>query len=54
MGAGGCLWSDYAHEGSADTWQALLGKANFTVRLDCKELPPDDPEGGYQPARGGL
>lgn len=41
-------------KGLPTAWQALLGKANFTVRLDCKELPPEDPEGGYQPARGGL
>lgn len=34
--------------------QALLGEVNSTVRRDCKELPPEDPEGGYQPARGGL
>lgn len=33
--------------------QALLGEANSTVKLDCKELPPEDPEGRYQPARGG-
>lgn len=35
MGAGGCLWSDYAHEGLPTLYHVLLGEGNSS-QLDLK------------------
>lgn len=61
MGAGGCLWSDFAHEGLPTVCHVLLGEENSslfdlksTTQITAKELPSEDPKVGYQPARAGL